>query len=234
MMFKRLADFYQSQLWRDFRKSLIAERTNKVDGVLYSEYSGKAIANGYDIVLHHKIPLTLQNVNDFSISLNPDNIMIVTHTEHNEIHARFGYCTERKVYYVYGCPCSGKNTFVNSVKGNSDIVVDIDNIWQCVTGGERYFKPQALSQNVFAIRTAMLDMIKTRYPRTGWERAWIIEGGARKAERERRIKELGAEPIFIDCTKEEALQRLASDTERQQYSKEWEQYIIKWFEEYVA
>ena len=76
-------------------------------------------------------------------------------------------------------------------------------------------------------------MVKTRYPRTGWERAWIIEGGARKAERERRIKELGAEPIFIECDKETALQRLASDNERILYQKEWEQYIHKWFEEFV-
>ena len=233
MIFKRLSDFYQSQLWRDFRKRIIFERTNKVDGIVYSEYSKKPIANGYDIVLHHIQPLTLQNVNDYSISLNPDNIQICTHKEHNEIHARFGYCTERKVYYVFGCPCSGKSTFVYNNMGNSDIVIDMDNIWQCITGRERYYKPQALTQNAFQLRNALLDMVKTRFPRQGWERAWIIEGGARKAERERRIKELGAEVIFIECDKETALQRLASDNERALYQKEWESYIHKWFDEYV-
>ena len=135
-MFTSLPHFYNSDIWRTFRLQLIHERTNE-NGDLLSEYSGKPIVKAYDIVLHHKTPLTMANVNDFNISLNADNIMIVTQKEHNEIHARFGYVAQRKVYYVYGAPCSGKTTFVNSVKGNSDLIVDMDNIWQCITGGDR-------------------------------------------------------------------------------------------------
>lgn len=232
-MYATLSQFYTGSEWRKFRAWLIAERTNKADGIVYSEYSGKPIANGYDIVLHHKIPLTLQNVNDYSISLNPDNILICTHSEHNEIHSRFGYCTERKVYYVYGAPCSGKSSFVRNAKGNSDIVIDMDNIWQCITGGERYYKPQALKKNAFSVRSALLDMVKTRYPRQGWERAWVIEGGAVKRTREDRIKELGAEPIFIDTPKEVCLQRLESDAQRSVFVDEWRSYINTWFEEYT-
>lgn len=232
-MFTSLSQFYNSDEWRKFRQSLIAERINPADGILYDEYNGKPIVKAYDIVLHHKIPLTMQNVNDYSISLNPDNIMIVSQRSHNEIHKRFGYCTERKVYYVYGSPCSGKTTFVNSIKGNSDIVVDMDNIWQCITGGERYEKPNALKTNAFIVRDALYDSIKTR---TGkWERAFIITGGAIKSERERQISVFGAEPIFIDTDKETCLQRLASDTSRTIAQKsEWQKYIIKWWEDYSA
>ena len=229
-MFTTLSEFYTSDLWRKFRKNLILERINKSDGLIYDEFSGKPILNTYDIVLHHIQPLTMQNVNDFTISLNPDNIMIVTHKSHNEIHKRFGYCTQRKVYYVYGAPCSGKNTFVNESKGNSDIIVDIDNIWECITGGERYYKPQALKTNAFIMRDCMLDMVKTRAGK--WERAWIIEGGARKAERERRIKSLGAEPIFIDTDKETCLNRLANDEKRIKYVDEWTTYIEQYFNKY--
>ena len=229
-MFTTLSEFYTSDLWRKFRKNLILERINKSDGLIYDEFSGKPILNTYDIVLHHIQPLTMQNVNDFTISLNPDNIMIVTHKSHNEIHKRFGYCTQRKVYYVYGAPCSGKNTFVNESKGNSDILVDIDNVWECITGGERYYKPQALKTNAFIMRDCMLDMVKTRAGK--WERAWIIEGGARKAERERRIKSLGAEPIFIDTDKETCLNRLANDEKRIKYVDEWTTYIEQYFNEY--
>lgn len=228
-MFESLNQFYTSQTWVKFRKALIAERTNPSDGILYSEYSGKPIANGYDIILHHKKPLTMNNVNDFSISLNPENIMIVTHAEHNEIHARFGYCAERKVYYVYGAPCSGKTSFVYRVKGNSDLILDMDSIWECLTG-DRYSKPNALKQNAFAIRNAIYDMIKTRYPRQGWERAYVIETGARKAQREERIKTLGAEPIFIEATKEECLARLEQDTKRDK--EKWKEYIDEWFNDY--
>lgn len=229
-MFTTLSEFYTSDLWRKFRKNLILERINKSDGLIYDEFSGKPILNTYDIVLHHIQPLTMQNVNDYTISLNPDNIQIVTHKSHNEIHKRFGYCTQRKVYYVYGAPCSGKNTFVNNSKGNSDIIVDIDNVWQCLTGGERYNKPQALKTNVFIMRDCMLDMVKTRAGK--WERAWIIEGGARKADRERRIKSLGAEPIFIDTDKETCLNRLANDEKRIKYVDEWTTYIEQYFNEY--
>lgn len=233
-MFNSLAAFYNSDMWRNFRLSLIAERTNKADGVLYCEHSNAPIINGYEIVAHHKTPLTMQNVNDFSISLNPENIMLVSHKAHNEIHARFGNCAGRKVYYVYGAPCSGKTTFVNSVKGNSDIVVDVDNIWQCITGGARYEKPNALKYNMFEVRKCLIDMVKNRYPRVGgWERAYIIDGGAARTKRENLIKELGAEVVFIDTDKETCLKRLANDTGRTTaQKKEWEEYINKWFAEY--
>lgn len=232
-MWETLSAFYNSDEWKTTRAMIIEQRTH-ADGIVYCEHSGAPLVNSYDIVAHHKNPLTKQNVNDYAISLNPENIMLVSHTAHNEIHKRFGYCTERKVYYVYGAPCSGKTTFVNSIKGNSDIVLDVDNIWQCITGGARYEKPNALKQNMFEVRKCMLEMIKTRFPRAGgWERAFVIETGAARVPRENRIKELGAEPIFINASKEECIQRLMNDTNRTQEQKaEWTGYIEKWFTEY--
>lgn len=228
MTFNSLSAFYNSDIWRKFRRELIQQRTNAADGVLYSEVSGKPLIKSFDIVLHHKKPLTMQNVNDFAVSLNPENILICSQQEHNEIHSRFGYVTQRKVYYVYGAPCSGKNTFVNSIKGNSDIVVDIDLIWHCITGGEDYKKPPALKTNAFTLQSCLLDMIKTRAGK--WERAFVITGGARKGERKRQIEALGAEPIFISTDKETCLKRLASDDKRD--FNEWSKYIEAWFNDY--
>lgn len=231
-MWESLAAFYNSQEWKAVRADLIERRRNKEDGVLYCEHSGAPLVNSYDIVVHHKTPLTMQNVNDYGLSLNPENLMIVSQRAHNEIHSRFGFTAERKVYYVYGAPCSGKTTFVNSIKGNSDIVCDIDNIWQCITGGARYEKPNALKYNMFEIRKCIFDMIKNRFPRSGgWERAFVIEGGAAKKPREDHIKALGAEPIFIDTDKETCLKRLAGATDRTGAQKaEWQKYIHEWFE----
>ena len=45
--------------------------------------------------------------------------------------------------------------------------------------------------------------IKNRFG--NWERAYIIDGGAAKTPRNNRIKDLGAEPIFIDTDKETCL-----------------------------
>lgn len=232
-LYTSLHQFYNSEEWRAFRSQIISERTNKADGILYDEFDGKPLLQSYDIVLHHKKPLTMQNVNDYFVSLNPENIMIVSQRSHNEIHGRFGYTAQRKVYFVYGAPCSGKTTFVNNIKGNSDLVVDIDNIWQCITGGNRYEKPNALKQVAFSLRDNLYELVKTRAGK--WERAYIITGGAIKGIREREIEAFGAEPIFIDTDKETCLKRLANDRERtEQQKKEWQQYINKWFEDYTT
>ena len=228
--FTSLSQFYTSDEWRGFRASLLSERVNPNDGILYDEHNGKPLLNSYDIVAHHKIPLTMQNVNDYSISLNSKNIMLVSHRSHNEIHARYGFATLKKVYYVYGAPCSGKSTFVHESKGNSDLVLDIDLIWQAVTGGALYEKPDALKAAVFALRDTLLDIVKTRMGK--WERAWVIEGGANKADRERRINALGAEGIFIDTDKETCIQRLASDDKRVYVQEQWRGYIEDWFSRY--
>lgn len=227
-MFDNLHAFYTSKEWRDFRQMLIAERI-AADGVLYDEYSKKPLLKDYDIILHHKTPLTLQNVNDYSISLNPDNIMIVSIRSHNEIHARFGGYWARKVYYIWGSPCSGKSTFVQQNKSAGDLIVDIDLIWQCVTGGEKYDKPDALKANVFMIRDALLEQIKTRAGK--WQTAYILTTEPRAAARKRVCDQLGAEQIYIDCTKAEALERLAADKEREKYIPQWTGYINKFFDE---
>jgi len=210
---------------------LIAERTNKDDGILYCQHSGKPLINSFDIVAHHIQPLTLQNVNDYNISLNPANILLVSQQAHNEIHARFGYGSQRKVYIVHGAPCSGKTSFVDSIKGNSDLIVDIDNIWEAVTG-KRYYKPNALKANVFAMRDALLETVKTRAG--NWERCFIIEGLPFKAERERKSVIFGAELIHIDTDEQTCLARLQADERRREYVADWRKYIADYFIRYQA
>lgn len=230
MAFQSLPQFYQSIEWRSFRAAEIAARMD-AQGILRCEHCGKPILLSYDAIAHHKKPLTMQNVNDFSISLNPENISIVHAKCHNEIHSRFGYSTQRKVYLVYGSPCSGKTTFVETIKGNSDLVVDMDLIWQCITGREKYFKPNALKTNAFMVRDCLLDMVKTRAGK--WQNAYVLTGGALKGERERQAALLGAEYIFIDTPREVCLERLASDPQRtEEQKREWIKYIDKWWEEY--
>lgn len=230
-MFTSLQQFYNSQEWRQLRQMLIAERVNPDDGILYCQHSRKPLLNSFDIVAHHIKPLTMQNVNDYSISLNPDNILLVSQQAHNEIHARFGYCAQRKVYIIHGAPCSGKTSFVDSIKGNSDLIVDIDNLWEAVTG-RRYYKPAALKAAVFAMRDALLETVKTRAGK--WERCFIIEGLPYKAERERRSVVYGAELIHIDTDEQTCLQRLQADDSRREYAAEWRQYIADYFNRYQA
>lgn len=229
MRFNSLAQFYTSDAWRRLRMQLMIERAK--DGVIYDEFNGQPIYKSYDVIAHHEKPVTLANVNDFSISLNPDNIKLVSHRSHNEIHARYGFSNLKKVYYIYGAPCSGKTTFVQNVKGNSDFIIDIDLIWQSVTGGNLYEKPDALKGVVFAVRDTMLEKAKTRAG--NWERCYIIEGGANKSERERRIAAIGCEPIFIDTSKADCINNLLRDNKRKDVVEQWRSYIDKWFDTYT-
>lgn len=229
MRFNSLAQFYNSDIWRGLRLQIMNDRAK--NGVIYDEWNGQPIYKSFDVIAHHKTPVTLANVNDFSISLNPDNIMLVSHRSHNEIHARYGFTMNKKIYYVYGAPCSGKTTFVQNVKGNSDFIIDIDLIWQAVTGGDLYHKPDALKSVVFGVRDTMFEKAKTRAG--NWERCYIIEGGAIKSERERRIAALGCEPIFIEATKEDCINNLMQDNKRNGVRDEWRQYIETWFEKYT-
>ena len=105
----------------------------------------------------------------------------------------------------------------------------MDNIWECISGQERYIKPYQLKQYTFKIRDCILEGI--RYRLGTWTNAYIIGGYPFKTERDRLIKELNAKEIFINCTKGECLQRLKADKQRN--FDEWEQYINKWFDEYI-
>ena len=160
--FKSLEDFYTSREWEKFRQQIILERLND-KGETIDEHTGKVIVNRNDIILHHIKPLTLGNVNDYTISFNPENIMIVSQRSHNDIHSRFGSRNNKKVYVVYGPPCSGKTTYAKRAAGPNDLIVDIDSIWQCISNNPRYVKPSALNRNVFNIRDTLLDQVKTRF-----------------------------------------------------------------------
>lgn len=223
-----LKTFYRSREWENLLTILKLERINKEDNILYCEHCGKPLIHKYDIIGHHKIELTEDNVNNVDISLNPDNIMLIHFRCHNKIHERFGY-EQQKVYIVHGSPLSGKTTFVKENSGKDDIVLDMDNIYNMLNfNNDKYIKSNRIKSNVFIIRDCILDMIKCR---TGkWRTAWIIGGFPLPMERKRLMDATGAEMIHIDTSKEECLKRLYSDAERPQ--EEWKKYIEDYFNKY--
>lgn len=226
-MFRNLFEFYRSKEWENFRKVVIAERVRE-DGFVYDEYTNKPIVKAYDIILHHNIELTEENVHDYNVSLNPENIMIVSHKSHNLIHNKLN-SSYRKVYLVYGAPFSEKQKFVEDCKEAGDLIVDIDLIWKCISGQDMYIKPNKLKAVVFKTRDSLLESVKYRVGK--WSNAYIIGGYPLTAERERLCRELGAEEIFIESTREECIQRMESfklDNELEQI-----RFIDEWFERYT-
>ena len=222
-----LQNFYQSDEWAALLKALKLSRLNE-DGEIICEYCGKPIVRKYDVIGHHKEHLTAENVNDFSISLNPENIAFVHHRCHNLIHNKLGYA-KREVFLVYGAPLSGKSTWVRENMTEGDLVVNLDDIWQCISGCERYLKPNRLKSIAFRVRDSLIEAVKYRAGK--WMNAYIIGGYPLRSERERLCRELGAREVFIEATEDECLQRLGSMLRSNEgmNQEDWRKFICDWF-----
>lgn len=223
-----LSTFYRSREWEGLLKQLRIDRLND-DGQIICEYCEKPITRAYDLIGHHKVELTEANVNDFDISLNPENIAFVHHRCHNYIHNKLGYAV-REVYLVYGAPMSGKTMWVQNNMSEGDLVIDIDSIWQCVSGCPRYIKPNRLKSVVFRVRDSLLDAV--RYRAGKWNNCYIIGGYPLNSERERLCKELGAREVFVEASKEDCIARLEGIEGVNK--SEWMKFIEDWFAKFSA
>lgn len=220
-----IKSFYASKEWIGLRLQLINERGNRCN------HCKKIVSKSKDIIGHHMVELTPENVHDRMISLNPDKIELICFDCHNKEHKRFGYQSERQVIVVYGPPMSGKADFVRQNMNRGDIIIDMDQLYAAVSGLPYYDKPDNLFANVVGIHNHLVDNIKTRHGK--WNNAWIIGGYADRYKRERMVNDLDAELVFLDVSKEECIQRLEQDEDRQYRQDEWRGYIEKWFQSYT-
>lgn len=164
---------------------------------------------------HHKIELTLDNIDDPNITLNPDNIEVLCHACHNAVHRRFGNVIGKKhVYLVHGSPCSGKTTYVESVATRNDIIVDLDKIHRSICICSLYDKPDATKAEAFDIRNLLLDKIYHAGPRRKWQDAYIISTYPNVYDREKFIEQYNAEPIHIATSRDECIKRAQQDIKR--------------------
>lgn len=221
-----LYNFYRSREWENLLKVLKLERVD-AQGNIICAHCGRPITRAYDCIGHHVIELTEENYTDANISLNPDNIQLIHHKCHNIIHNKLGYA-QRQVFIVYGSPLSGKSSYVSEAMSEGDLIIDLDSIWQCVSGCERYVKPARLKSVVFAVRDNLLESVK--YRRGKWLNAYVIGGYPFKAERDRLVDTLGAREIYIDTDKDTCLNRLYESEGRDKV--EWERYINDWWLQY--
>ncbi len=219
-----LFTFYRSKEWKELLKTLKMERVNR-EGYIICEHCGKPILKAYDCIGHHKEELTEENVNDVSISLNPNNIALVHHRCHNKMHNKLGY-SHRQVFIVYGSPLAGKNSWVAENAESGDLIVDMDAIWRCVSGCDKYTKPNRLKSVVFGTRDYLIDCVK--YRRGKWLNAYIIGGYPYQMDREKLAERLGAREVFIDTSKDECIKRLYNCNDGRNVD-EWLHYIEDWW-----
>lgn len=240
--FDNLPQFYGSKEWADCKAQVLHQRIK--GGIIYCEYCGKPILKSFNgqannnkgaMVFHHKTYLNLLNVNDASISINPSNIAILHWACHNEIHERFiGTNTrpEKKVYLITGAPLSGKTSFVKERLSSNDLVLDIDDIWEMVSGQPRYTKPNSLKPIIFQLRDDIKGMI-SRGAGT-WRNAYIIESLPSPSDRKReadRYRAFNVEIITMETSEAECLTRLHQDPKGRSI-KDYERYIKEYFQRY--
>lgn len=216
-------DFYRSREWERFREVIKAERTNE-SGDLLCEKCGKVILHKYEAICHHVDEMDLSGrVVDVERAFDKENIQVVCHSCHNKIHERFGFERgEKKVYVVWGPPCSGKSEFVRSACGDRDLIVDLDRLYEALCEGKR----GAVSSNVLSVYRSLVDMVRVRNGK--WHNAWIVRGLPLAVDRERIVRELGgAELIYVGRTREECL---AVARER---GGDWVKWVNEWWERYI-
>lgn len=223
-----LDTFYHSKQWSKLITNIRLERVND-NGEIICEYCGKPIVRAYDCIGHHKTHLTPDNVNDAEISLNPDNIALVHHACHNKIHEKLGY-TRKEIFLVYGAPFCGLAEWVKDNAGEGDLIVNIDDIWQCVSGLPRYNKPARLNAVVFGVRDYLMECAKFR--RGKWNNCWIAGGYPLVSERERICKTMGAREIYIESTREECQQKIEAVLQGDQ-RREYMGYLDEWWKRFA-
>lgn len=219
-----LDNFYQSKTWIKFVNALKIERQDE-QGRIICAYCGRPIVKKYDCIGHHIQELTEENVNDATVSLNPENVQLIHFACHNKIHKRWdGF--RQQVFLVYGSPCSGKTSWVESVANDDDLILDVDRIWDAVCKVGQQGKPGRLKANVFGIRDCIIEQVRLR--KGTWRNAYIIGGYPLRSDRDRLCDMLRAEPIYIEASKDDCLKR--AETER---PEAWKDFILNWFDSYT-
>ena len=132
------------------------------------------------------------------------------------------------VKVVYGCPCSGKSTYVINHAGENDIIYDYDAMLQATTTR----KKQLVARH--AAHFAVLNLRKSLVDNAKNEKAinciWLLCNWPTDTVRE-ILDGLDTEDIFIEATEDECYARLEADDTRPDKA-EWKMLIRDWFIEH--
>lgn len=189
------ASFYSSEAWAKVRH--IARLTNiQQHGILTCELCGKPIYRSRDCVIHHKIPITDENMDDANITLNPDNLMVLDWRCHEHIHER-GWTGIKKIYLVVGDTKEGLE-LIHGARKKGDLIVDVDSIWKAFTTMDYPDKEaeKKILDDVMRTRDFLIDRVVMRAG--NWKVAWITFSPRFTGEKERLQKRLGAEIIELE------------------------------------
>jgi predicted kinase len=136
-------------------------------------------------------------------------------------------------HIVCGPPGSGKTGYVEQQRKWGDVIVDVDALYQAISGLPCYEKPKSLLDLVLSLRNALLTLLPRYQDR--FYNAWIITGGARLESRTRlalRYDACGVRVHVLEVSPGECLRRIGHDPRRADKVREWQELVHKWWREY--
>lgn len=235
--------FYQSKEWKQCRDTYIGERL-LTDGGLCERCHEKTGAE-----LHHIEHLSIFNIDNPHITLNPENLMWLCKDCHFEMHKESimkgfrykkklkilsengtwfddtGRIHQQEVYIVWGSPASGKTTYINQHKFATDMTVDLDRIKSAIGESDN------LLSTAFEIRDFVYGLIEKK--KIDCKRIWIAATLPKRQQRKELQDRFHAKMIFIVKTYDECITNALKDDART--DKLFQEFIIKkWFEDYEA
>lgn len=131
---------------------------------------------------------------------------------------------------VCGPPGSGKSTYVARHRKTGDLVLDLDTIMAALSGEAIYDAPGELLPFAWQARDAVLERLRRAH---GLRHAWIIMGGAKRADRMAVVWSLNARVVMLDVSAAECLQRIKDDKRRPDMARaRHEAAVATWWDEY--
>ena len=203
--------------------------------------------------VHHKTYLTPANVNDPEIVFGWKNLELLCRSCHIEEHEKHKNLKQGRpareadlcimfdedgqpvprgqVCVVWGCPASGKSTYVREHMKHMDVIIDLDEILKCFTGLTNKVDNQTDIADylpaMLTIRAAIYTAIKNGLP--GVRTAWIVAGLPKKSDRQQlQMTFPNATFVFKESSLENCLYNMEHDDNRT--NKERQRRIItEWF-----
>jgi len=176
-----------------------------------------------------------QHVDHIQPVTGPDDPLFWEESNHQALcascHTRKTFLEDGKpgtVTLVCGPPGSGKSTYVREHMRPGDLVLDLDILWQALSGQDLYEAPTALLPYVCTARDALLAKLAIDHQRP---HAWVITSGAGLYERERLASRLCATVVMLDVPADQCIERVRSDPRRKDIQRT-EAVIAQWWKEY--
>lgn len=133
-----------------------------------------------------------------------------------------------KVKLVYGCPCSGKSTYVSEHATDEDLIYDYDALLSATTTQKEHLVARHKAHFIIlGLRQSLVDLtsqensIETLWMQCRWPTEKLKE----------ILQGFEVEDIFIQATKDECYERLDADDSRPD-KDEWRAIIDAWFDEH--